>query len=706
MTWRIVPAQTAFPTHSTEWNRLNTALYGNHPFFDSRFIVPLLEYFGNGSELLCIHRSGATVDGALIIYPLGLGRWALFLPAQTQAGSLMLADAALLDTLLPQLPGYAWSLDLLSIDPDYAPDWIALKLPQVITPHALTMAVTLDGDFDRYWNNRPKKLVANIRRYRRRAEETAGGITTTFIEGHTGMQAALARYGQLETAGWKGKAGTAIASDNPQGHFYGKVLEHFARTGQALVAELWAGDELVASRLFIRNQMMRIALKTTYDESMAAFAPGRLLLQEVIQDAFAKTSPGSIEFYTNVNRDQAEWASLLRPVPHHQLFRNDLIAGLFSLLKSVRASRLSSPEDKASFKPATLQSYRSINELPTDALKLLEASEVGIPENAPGWFANLETTVYAQDSGVRYYVAHLAGRLRAILPTRRVHHGPVRRIEALSNYYTSLYAPTLAPGATALDLIPLLEAASREHDGAHEMRFSPMDPGAPEYAITLAALRSCGWLPFRYFCFGNWYLKVDQDWETYLGQREGQLRSTLKRKGKKFAAAGGALEILTEATDLEPAIEAFNLVYSRSWKKPEPYPAFIPGLIHWLAVKGWLRLGIARLGGKPIAAEIWIVTNDKANIFKLAHDEEYAMYAPGTLLTAHLMKHVIDTDCVREIDYLIGDDPYKQSWMNQRRERWGIVAYNPKTLLGFARLILEVGSRWLGSMVKRKSPGK
>ena len=120
-------------------------------------------------------------DGALILRPLRFGRWALFLPGQAQAGAVMLKDARLLETLFPTLPGYAWSLDLLSIDPAYAPDWAGLRFPRIVIPHALTMAVATDGDFASYWQARPKNLITNIRRYQRRAEESAGPLSVTVI---------------------------------------------------------------------------------------------------------------------------------------------------------------------------------------------------------------------------------------------------------------------------------------------------------------------------------------------------------------------------------------------------------------------------------------------------------------------------------------------------------------------------------------------
>ncbi|MFZ2388006.1 MAG: hypothetical protein WAW69_09375, partial [Polaromonas sp.] len=56
---------------------------------------------------------------------------------------------------------------------------------------------------------------------------------------------------------------------------------------------------------------------------------------------------------------------------------------------------------------------------------------------------------------------------------------------------------------------------------------------------------------------------------------------------------------------------------------------------------------------------------------------------------------------VTEVDFLIGDDAYKKNWMSHRRERWGIVAYNPKTLGGIFELSKEALARTLKPVVAR-----
>jgi CelD/BcsL family acetyltransferase involved in cellulose biosynthesis len=125
----------------------------------------------------------------------------------------------------------------------------------------------------------------------------------------------------------------------------------------------------------------------------------------------------------------------------------------------------------------------------------------------------------------------------------------------------------------------------------------------------------------------------------------------------------------------------------------------MPGLIRLLAASSSLRLGIARLDGQAIAAQVWAVQGGRAAIIKLAHREDNAEYSAGTLLTALLMEHVIEVDKVSEVDYLIGDDSYKQNWMNQRRERWGLVAYNPRTSRGLILLGRELAARMIKAAI-------
>jgi hypothetical protein len=314
------------------------------------------------------------------------------------------------------------------------------------------------------------------------------------------------------------------------------------------------------------------------------------------------------------------------------------------------------------------------------------------------WYRNLVETVYPDDEGVRFYVLWKGQRIVALLPLRARKTRGTWQIRALSNFYTTLYEPILEPGTEPADLLKILSAVKCDFPRFASLTLTPMDPAGEAYQAMLGAMALVGWIPYEYFAFGNWYQPVsgDCDWKAYLSARSGTLRSTIKRMSKKLAADGGRLEIVTDAKDVAAAIATYNEVYAASWKRPEEFPGFMPGLLKICAQKGFLRLGLAWLNGQPIAAQLWIVAHGRAEIYKVAYHEGFKAYAPGTLVTALLMEHVLEIDKVAEVDYLIGDDPYKKTWMSARRERWGIVAYNPRSLHGLA----GIGYESLGRAVK------
>jgi CelD/BcsL family acetyltransferase involved in cellulose biosynthesis len=339
--------------------------------------------------------------------------------------------------------------------------------------------------------------------------------------------------------------------------------------------------------------------------------------------------------------------------------------------------------------------------LPADVRQFMERAEARNIEFGFDWYRNLVATVFPDHSGVRLYALRRDGKIVAVMPVRAERARFGWRAYSLSNFYTTLYEPVLAPMLKAAALLPLLAVIRRDFPRLSSLTLSPMAPGSHAHLVLLEALASDGWFPFQFFAFGNWYQPVQTDWTEYLAAREGTLRSTIKRMGKKFAADGGVLEVVTQPENLVEAIAAYEEVYAASWKNPEPFPAFMPGLLRTCAEKGALRLGLARLNGRAIAAQAWIVAHGRAEIYKLAYDEGFKAYAPGTLVTATLMQHVIEVDRVSEVDYLMGDDPYKKTWMSNRRERWGIVAYNLRSLPGLSGAVYEAAGRTVKYLAQR-----
>lgn len=702
--WRVTRLNRGLGEHAPAWDTLNQRLFNGHPMLDSYFVDRLLKHFGDGSEHLCVLGPHEEPEAMCLLKQTRLGVWGTFSPSQAQIGPVLISELQALTGLINSLPGFVIRLDFLCIDRQFSDFFTDGNAISTCMDHALTMCIDLNGDFESYWTHRPKKLIQNIARYQRRIDADEVACTFVCIEDPEDIQAAVARYTELESKGWKGKTGTSL-SYNAQDVFYGDVLCHFAHAGRSTVYELWLVDQLVASRLVISGSEIIIMLKTTYDESYSKYSPGRILLRKVIKHQFANHPCKRVEFYTDATLDQLAWATEQRWITHWSFYKNSPSADFFSVARAV--NKVLSPRNPIAplaDDNTTIEVFLHPDQFPLDVKKLIDDAEHDHFQLGNHWYKNLVDEVYPAPNRVHIYVLRRNGIPLAALPILAVRGTLGWNIYSLSNYYTSLYAPAVAPELKHSDFAALIKAAMDAHSPVASLRFSPMDPSSIPYRRLWNALQANGLAPFSFFCFGNWYLNGLSTWQNYLEGRNGQLRSTIKRTAKKFTVAGGKLELVMGGPDLQRSIVAYEQVYAKSWKQMEPYPNFIPGLIRICAERGWLRLGVAWVDGTPIAAQVWVVVNGKANIYKLAYDENYKSHGSGTLLTAMLMEHVMEKDKVTEVDYLTGDDPYKKAWMSDRRERWGIIAYNPKSFSGALGLAREVGSKtikYLTSALKR-----
>jgi CelD/BcsL family acetyltransferase involved in cellulose biosynthesis len=135
-------------------------------------------------------------------------------------------------------------------------------------------------------------------------------------------------------------------------------------------------------------------------------------------------------------------------------------------------------------------------------------------------------------------------------------------------------------------------------------------------------------------------------------------------------------QIITGGDSLDQYLDVYDSVRTKSWKAAERDREFNREFMHVAADKGWLRLGILSYDEIPIAAQKWIVAEGRAYIYDVLYDEGYKKHSPGKILTSIMFKQAIDHDGVTYVDYLRGDEPYKEEWTPLLRERLGVVAYN------------------------------
>ena len=148
----------------------------------------------------------------------------------------------------------------------------------------------------------------------------------------------------------------------------------------------------------------------------------------------------------------------------------------------------------------------------------------------------------------------------------------------------------------------------------------------------------------------------------------------------------------------EAAIAAYESVYTRSWQPAEPFPGYMPGLIRDGLAAGEAQVWVLTAGDQPVAAQVWVRRHNRATIFKLAYDQDWAKHSAGTVLTMAAMRQALSDPSIEEIDFGWGDDPYKQEWLPLRRQRYGIAAYNLRSAIGLAQAVRNLGPRKLRAL--------
>ncbi len=310
-----------------------------------------------------------------------------------------------------------------------------------------------------------------------------------------------------------------------------------------------------------------------------------------------------------------------------------------------------------------------------DTIEVLQ----GLPFTGRGPFARTEWFALLEHSGARPFVALARDGGEALaLPLARAPHG----LTELSNWYAFTWTGLATLGARREALLERLARDLPAHTSRLTLSKLPDEDGTATRFDQ--AFRRAGWTVLREVCDTNHTLAVaGRSFADYLATRPGPLRTTLQRKGKRVA-----VDVLTS---FDPdAWQAYERIYRASWKPAEGNPTLLRRFAAAEGSAGRLRVGLARHEGTVVAAQLWTVEDGTAYIHKLAHDEGASRLSAGTVLTAALLAHVIDSDHVATVDFGTGDDPYKRDWMDQVRPRWRLDclrAGDPRTWPVLARAL-------------------
>jgi hypothetical protein len=323
--WENLAASALQPNAklSQDWDRLN-AERGKLPFLMSDAMVSALTILGDGTERLLVGYANTTVVAMFLLTPQGKFQWRTFQPSQVPLGAWVArADLDLLSlacSLVRGPLGFCLALSVTQVDP-------LLASRTADTPDTQTLDyidtgwIDIEGTFDDYWAARGKNLRQNMRKQRVKLAADGVKLTMQVLRDHADMAPAIARYGQLESAGWKAQSGTAIHPDNAQGRFYRELLEHASLRGEAAVYQYLFDDRVVAMNLCLLSQGTLVVLKTTYDESIKTLSPAFLLREEELQDIYRQGQIKRMEYFGKVMDWHTKLTDKKRTVYHLTAYR-------------------------------------------------------------------------------------------------------------------------------------------------------------------------------------------------------------------------------------------------------------------------------------------------------------------------------------------------------------------------------------------------
>lgn len=272
------------PVALERWRELAEAAADPNPFFEPDFVVPASELLPAGPDRLLVVADSRRWLGCI---PLARAR-VRHLTRVAAAGEV---DYGFLDTplLAADAPPQAGDL-LVNAIADRAGAPLTFQRLATTGPfyEALergvergTLCEVEREDFERALLRRgdddPTAHLGShhrreLRRMGRRLAEELGGQLA--CEDRAGDPRAIESFLEIERAGWKGREGTAMASDERSAEFMRRVCAGFHARGRLEVLTLGAAGRHAAVKVNLLAPGCSFAFKIAFDERCASYSPG------------------------------------------------------------------------------------------------------------------------------------------------------------------------------------------------------------------------------------------------------------------------------------------------------------------------------------------------------------------------------------------------------------------------------------------------
>jgi len=169
------------------------------------------------------------------------------------------------------------------------------------------------------------RLRSKLRHINRELESQGGKLKLSRIE--NADSSVLRRFYELEASGWKGAENSAIACNADTRQFYDEIAAEAARFGYLCIYSLELNGELLASHFGLSLKGRYYSPKIAHDEKFPQYAPGHLIVREILQDCAARQIP-EYDITGVVDDWKSKWTSQSRTKFKYFIFRPGFPAGL------------------------------------------------------------------------------------------------------------------------------------------------------------------------------------------------------------------------------------------------------------------------------------------------------------------------------------------------------------------------------------------
>lgn len=311
----IVTTPEAFAALESEWDSLGVPSWGPLVSFDwFSAAIRHLSASAPSLRIVTVRREGRLVAVA----PLSLRRsrglqWLEVIGASSlhEPTQLLAADDAALASLCAALARQPWPTVIQRLwadDPalavlraEAAGAGARCRVAERAATHHLPVR-----DPDRLSAKRRSRLA-----YHSRALERAGVQALLLSPTPGEVDAAFDAFVRVETAGWKGRNASSLASRSDLRRFFADVCVALARRGQLRIWALSTEQAWVAAQLCAEVEDRVWVLKIGFDEAWARYSPGRIQTAAVVD--YCRSAELAFEFLGAAEAWQHAW----RPETRH-----------------------------------------------------------------------------------------------------------------------------------------------------------------------------------------------------------------------------------------------------------------------------------------------------------------------------------------------------------------------------------------------------